>query len=129
MSSEGQYDLNEKIIRFFKHLGGKTVITIGGYNTSNSYIQNPRVFGVATKKQIMHDMEKNGVIFGKAVGTIFGSAGMLVYFAKKHKLEGTCLMWETGLLEVDANSAKAFLNVLKNLLKTNINLENIDMIK
>src|SRR5271155_3818438 len=30
MTSEGQYEVNEKIVEFFKHLGGSKIYTIGG---------------------------------------------------------------------------------------------------
>ena len=30
LSPEGQYDVNERIVEFFKMLGGRTIYTIGG---------------------------------------------------------------------------------------------------
>src|SRR5271170_6277596 len=63
-TSEGQYEVNEEIVRFFKHLGGKTIYTIGGYSAGSHYIQTPRVFGVATNKETKADLKKSGVIFG-----------------------------------------------------------------
>ena len=126
---EGQYEVNEEIVRFFKHLGGKTVYTIGGYSAGSHYIQHPRVFGVATDKGTMSELSKKGVIFGLANGAIWGSAGLIVSFAKKNKIHAACIMGETSVLEIDANAARAVLEVIKNLLGVKINLENIEKIK
>ncbi|HVA83105.1 MAG TPA: PAC2 family protein, partial [Candidatus Aquilonibacter sp.] len=128
MSSEGQYELNEKIVKFFKKVGGKTIYTIGGYNTSNQYVQNPRVFAVTTDKKMIPILKSSKIIFGQASGMIWGSAGLLLAFAKKHKLTGICIMGETGMLEVDAHAAKAVLEVLSKHLKMKINLENMEKI-
>ena len=126
---EGQYEVNEEIVKFFKDLGGKTIYTIGGYSAGSHYIQNPKVFGVATDKQTKDALSKKGVIFGQTNGAIWGSAGMIVSFAKKHGLHAACIMGETSMLEIDANAARAVLESMKNVLGVKINLENIDKIK
>ncbi len=74
-------------------------------------------------------LSKKGVIFGKTNGAIWGSAGLIVTFAKKHKLHGACIMGETSVLEIDANAARAVLEVLKGVLDIKVNLDNIDKIK
>ncbi|MDE1846104.1 MAG: proteasome assembly chaperone family protein [Candidatus Micrarchaeota archaeon] len=128
LSSEGQYEINEKIVEFFKGLGGKTIYTIGGYNTTNQYVQNPRVFAVTTDRKQIPQLKAAKIIFGQASGMIWGSAGLLLAFAKKHKLTATCIMGETGMLEVDAHAAKAVLEILVRHLKLKINLENLEKI-
>jgi uncharacterized protein (TIGR00162 family) len=129
ITTEGQYEVNEKIVRFFKHLGGKMIYTIGGYNTSQSYIQNPKVFGVATNKKIVKELSTKKIIFGQAQGMIMGSAGLILLMARKHKIDAACIMGETGFLEVDANSTKAVIEVLKNILSLDLDLTNIQKIK
>ncbi len=126
---EGQYEINEKIVKFFKSLGGKEIYTVGGYNISNQYITKPRVFGVATDKQTRTMLSKHGVVMGKASGAVWGSAGLIVAFSKKYKMHAACLMGETGLLEIDANAAKAVLEKLKEMLSLDIDLSSIDKIK
>jgi uncharacterized protein (TIGR00162 family) len=129
MSSEGQYDVNEKVVKFFKKLKGKQIYTIGGYNASNQYIQNPRVFAVTTNKGLQKALIERGVVFGQASGMIWGSAGLILAFAKKYKIDATCLMGETGLLDVDANAAKAVLEILVKHLSLKVDLANIDKIR
>jgi len=126
---EGQYEVNEKIVKFFKSIGGNLIYTIGGYSASSHYIQNPRVFGVATDRQTKDALSKKGVLFGVTNGAIWGSAGLIVEFAKKNKIHAACIMGETSVLEVDANSARAVLDKIKNIVGVKINLDNIDKIK
>ena len=131
LSPEGQYDVNERIVEFFKMLGGNTIFTIGGYNIGNNqYVRAPRVFGVATDAKMVKYLKKQGVVLPLSQGTpIWGSAGMVVAFSKKHGLNAACIMGETGMLDVDANSAKAVLQVLSRMLGLEINLNNIEKLK
>ena len=128
-SSEGQYEINERIVKFFKSMNGKAIYTIGGYNINNQYIQNPRVFGVATEKPLREKLSKNGILIGKATGAIWGSAGLIVALGKKYKIPAACLMGETGALEIDANAAKAVLEKLSAILGIEVDLSSIDKIK
>lgn len=129
ISTEGQYDVNAKIVEFFKKLGGKTIYTVGGYSPSNQYVHTPRVFAVSNNKEMIKKLKADGALLGKAYGMIFGSAGLIVGLAKKYNVEASCVMGETGLLEVDANSAKAVLNFFIKHLSLNVNLENIEKIR
>lgn len=126
---EGQYEVNEKIVRFFKSLKGKAIYTIGGYSAGQRYIPNPKVFGIATDDKTRKLLESNGIIFGKTSGAIWGSAGLIPIFAKKYHVPSACIMGETGMLEIDANAAKAVLGVLQKLLDLNISLDSINKIK
>ena len=125
----GQYEVNEKIVRFFKSLGGKTIYTIGGYSMSGQYVQKPRVFGVANNKKMREGLSKYGVQFGSVGGTIWGSAGLIPAIARRYGLDGACIMGETGMLDIDANAAKAVLEILRKVMGIDINLENIEKIK
>jgi hypothetical protein len=126
---EGQYEVDEKIVKFFKMLGGKRIYTIGGYSSGSHYIQTPKVFGVASNPDVKKELSKKGVIFGTASGAIWGAAGLIVEFAKKHKISAACVMGETSVLEIDANAARAVLEVLRDLIGVKVNLENMTKIK
>ncbi len=130
VSPEGSYDVNSAIVRFFKRLGGKEIYTIGGYSGGvNKYVPKPRALAVATSKQMMERLKKFNVIFGEAAGAIWGSAGMILGFAKEQGMEGACIMGETGMLEVDANSAKVVLEVLKEMFGLDFGFEGIEKVK
>ncbi len=129
MTTKGQYEVNGQIARFFKRIGGKEVYAIGGYSVSNHYIEKPRVFGVATDIKTIKKLSSFGILFGKASGSIFGAAGLIPLLASKQGISSACIMGETGLLEIDANAAKAVLEILNKVLDININPSNLDKIK
>ncbi len=128
-SSEGQYEINELIVKFFKKLGGKKIYAIGGYNASNKYTESPNVFGVSTDKKLKEELEKHGVKFGKITGTIWGSAGLIPAFARKYKIPAACVMGETGFLEIDASAARAVLRIMESIIGVKVDSDNLDKLK
>ncbi len=127
VTPEGQYEVNAKIVRFFKDvLHGSFIYTIGGYSESESVVNAPRVFANATSKKVISKFADSGVEFGKTKGSIWGSAGLLVAFAKMNKIDAICLMGETGFLDVDPAAAKAVLLVLSKKLGLKIDTTNLD---
>jgi uncharacterized protein len=130
VTPEGQYEVNEQIVEFFKdELDGRFIYTIGGYNIGEMVGNTPRVFGNATDKKVIQQFKNTNVIFGKSKGTIWGSAGLLIAFAKMRDLDGLCLMGETkGFLDVDASAAKAVMVQLSTILNLNINTSHFDKI-
>jgi uncharacterized protein (TIGR00162 family) len=129
LSTEGQYEVNSKIVDFFKNgLGGKLIYTIGGYSLGEAIPAKSRVFGNATSQRVIDQFKGTDVIFGKSKGIIWGSAGLIVAFAKMEGIDAVCLMGETGMFDVDASAAKAVLIELAKKLNLNINTENLDKI-
>jgi hypothetical protein len=129
ITPEGQYEVNSKIVDYFiEELDGKFVYTIGGYNIGEGMVGKPRVFGNTTGKNVIEQFKNTDVIFGKSKGAIWGSAGLIIAFAKMRKLDGICIMGETSFLEVDASAAKAVIVQLSKKLNLNINTEDLDKI-
>lgn len=129
ITSEGQYEVNSKIVDFFKNeLNGNFIYTLGGYSIGEGIEKRPRVFGNATSKEVIKEFSDTDVIFGRSKGTIWGSAGLIVVFAKMQKIDAVCLMGETNFLEVDASAAKAVIFQLAKKLNLNVNTENLDRI-
>lgn len=129
VTPEGQYDVNYKIVEFFKEkLKGKFIYTLGGYSVSRNVADAPKVYGNVTRKEVMTKFKDEGVIFGKSRGMILGSAGLIIAFAKMAKIDGICLMGETSFLDVDASAAKAVLKVLSKSLGLQINTKDFDKI-
>jgi uncharacterized protein (TIGR00162 family) len=130
LSSEGQYDVNDKIVEFFKLMGGSEIYTIGGFGTGAQYVKSPKVFGLGTDRQAVAYMKKHGITPTDSLNmAVVGSAGMIVAFARKHGIRASCILGETGALEVDANTAKAVLQALGKLLGMDIKLDDIDKLK
>ena len=130
ISPEGQYEVNSKIVDFFKErLGGNLIYTIGGYNIGESLLnERPKVFGNATSRRMIESLKNTDVIFGKSKGLIWGSAGLIIAFAKLRKMDAVCIMGETSLLEVDAGSAKAVIVQLSKILGLNVKTGDLDKI-
>ena len=129
VTPEGQYAVNQRIVDFFKNkLGGRFVYTIGGYSTAEAITGTPRVFGNATSKKVIEQFKGTKVLFGKSKGMIWGSAGLIIAFAKMRKLDGICLMGETAFVDLDAAAAKSVLLVLSERLGLTIDTQNLDKI-
>ncbi|MCL5412369.1 MAG: proteasome assembly chaperone family protein [Candidatus Marsarchaeota archaeon] len=127
VTPEGQYETNSKIVEYFaKELKGSFVYTIGGYSVGAPIAATPKVFGNVTRKEIAEQFKGQGILFGKSRGMIWGSAGLILAFAKQDKVSGICLMGETGFLEVDPAAAKSVLTVLAKKLGLKIDMTNID---
>jgi len=131
LTPEGQYEVNDKIVKFFKEkLSGNFIYTLGGYNVNGSVVAKPKVFGNANYKSVIEEFSKDGIIFGKAHTVIIGSAGLILAFAKMEKVKAICLMGESTFFDMDPAAAKAVLEFLMKKLKIQIDTSNIDaMIK
>ncbi|MEM3791470.1 MAG: PAC2 family protein [Candidatus Micrarchaeaceae archaeon] len=125
---EGYYEVSERIIRFFKRLGGREAYAIGGYGIDNKVVKNPKVYGAANDGEMINKLKKYGVIFGEQRGPIWGSVGLIVAMAKWYGIKGACILGETGLLDVDANSAKKVLNVISKILGIEIDVSDLERI-
>jgi hypothetical protein len=129
VSPEGQYEVNAKIVDFFKNgLDGKFIYTIGGYSLGEAIPAKPRVFGNASSKSVIASFKGTDVIFGKSKGIIWGSAGLIVAFAKMQKIDAVCLMGETSFLDVDASAAKSVIIQLAKRLDLSVDTANLDRI-
>ncbi|MGC8567866.1 MAG: PAC2 family protein [Candidatus Micrarchaeia archaeon] len=121
-STDGQYKINSKIIEFFKNrLSGKFVYTIGGYASGEQAPKQHKVFANATSQKVIEEFKDTGAIFNKTSGTIIGSAGMLIGFAKLNKMNGICLMGETGFnTTYDMEAAEKVISLLSKKIKIKI---------
>lgn len=111
ITSEAQYEVNGKILDYFQKLGGKQIITLGGYGTGKR-AEFPKVFGAATHKKDIENYSQHGVIFGETRGSIVGAAGLLLGLGRLRGMHGVCLMGETHGGYVDPKSAISVLECL-----------------
>ncbi len=129
VSTEGQYSVNATILNTLREkFNATTIYTIGGYNLGEQINGTPRVFGNATNKKMVEHLKEKGIIFHKSHGLIWGSAGLVVAFARMQKVDGACLMGETGMLEIDAGAAKSVIVALSKILNIKISTDNLDEI-
>ena len=113
LSSQGQYELVEKILDIVEELGVKEMFTLGGYGLGHE-IKSPKVLCATTDKHLVKAMKKYGAVFKKNEpgGGIVGASGLLLGLGKIRGMQGTCFMGETPGYLVDPKSAKAVLKIL-----------------
>jgi hypothetical protein len=127
LSSQGQYELVEKILDIAQEFGVKEIFTLGGYGLGHD-ITEPKVLCATTDKHLVKIMKKHGAIFKKNEpgGGIVGASGLLLGLGKLRGLQGTCFMGETPGYLVDPKSAKAVLNILMKITNVDINLSALE---
>ena len=127
LSSQGQYELVEKILDIAEEFGVKEMYTLGGYGLGHE-IKDPKVLCATTDKNLVKTMKKYGAIFKKNEpgGGIVGASGLLLGLGKLRGFQGTCFMGETPGYLVDPKSAKAVLNILMKITSVDINLSALE---
>jgi uncharacterized protein (TIGR00162 family) len=127
LSSQGQYELVEKILDIIEELGVKELYTLGGYGLGYE-IEEPKVLCATTEKHLVKTMKKYGAVFKKNEpgGGIVGASGLLLGLGKLRGLEGACLMGETPGYLVDPKSAKAVLKVLMKVTNIKISMSALE---
>ncbi len=124
VSNKGQYAVNQKIADFFKErLNGSFMYTIGGYASQDP--SGTKVYANATTKEVVKEFAGVGVTFGESRGMIYGSAGLLIMYAKRLGMGGICIMGETAL-NVDPNAAKNVIKILSKKLGMKIDTSDLD---
>jgi len=127
LSSQGQYELVEKILDICEEFGVKEMYTLGGYGLGHE-IEKPKVLCATTDKNLVKKMKKHGAVFKKNEpgGGIVGASGLILGLGKLRGLKGTCFMGETPGYLVDPKSAKAVLKILMSLTNVEVSLSALE---
>ena len=125
---QGHFVIGIKIIETVHDLRAKRIITLGGFSTGKLSDKNPIVYGAGTDVKIIKEFEKYNVMFKKSpIGQIIGASGILLSIAKRHDMDGVCLMGETsGILSSDPKSTEAVISVLAKYFGFKINLSKLE---
>jgi uncharacterized protein (TIGR00162 family) len=127
LSSQGQYELIDTILKISKNLGVKEIYTLGGYGLGQD-INKPKVLCATTHKNLVKEMKKHGAVFKKNEpgGGIVGASGLLLGLGKLKGFKGVCFMGETPGYLVDPNSAKAVLKIIKRITNVDVDLSALE---
>lgn len=131
ITSEGHYDIVEKILDFCERLGIKEIITLGGFAEGKA-VKQPRVIGAVNEKDLIRKYGKHGVDFEKAhpVGTVVGASGLLLGMGRLRGIDGLALLGQTMGFPVitDPKAADAVLHTLMKILGTKLDLTKLEKI-
>jgi hypothetical protein len=126
MTSQSFFSIAGSVLDFAENYKTKMVITVGGL-ALGKMSKSPRVFGAVTHKPLIKEFKRYGVNFENRGGQgIVGAAGLLLGLSQMRGIKGICLMGETQGNYVDPKAAKSVLDVLKQYMKLNIKLEDLD---
>ncbi|MCX8191332.1 MAG: PAC2 family protein, partial [Nitrososphaerales archaeon] len=120
ISSEGDYELADKVLSLVKSFGTDTVFTFGAYITG-SFTLRPKVYVTATSAELLKILEGQDVTITNE-GTITGMNGLILGLAKLRGMKGLCLLGETSGYIIDARASKTILEVFTRILKLNVDM-------
>lgn len=130
IDEESCYEFCEIVLDKFRELGGKELITLGGIGL-NDIPKKPKIYCTATDKEIIKKYKEGTNLEDKLygiVGPIVGVTGLLVGLAPKKKVSGIAILAETygHPLYLGVKGAREILKVLKQKLKLNLDLKDMD---
>jgi uncharacterized protein (TIGR00162 family) len=124
-SPEGQYELADNVLSLGQKFETQRVITMGGMAT-DKVADPPKVYVGGTEGELVKEMEAYGAV-KLAGGAITGTNGLIFGLAKPRNIPAICLLAETpGYLSLDANAAKAALQLSSKLLNVSLDLEALE---
>jgi uncharacterized protein (TIGR00162 family) len=124
-SPEGQYDLADVVLNLGQKFDARRVVTMGGMAT-DKFTEQPKVYVGGTDVELVKEMEQYGAV-KLAGGAITGTNGLIFGLAKPRKIPAICLLAETpGYLSLDANAAKAALELSFKLFGINTDLHALE---
>ena len=125
-STEGHYEIADKVLDLAEELGVNEIMTIGGYG-QGEVVDNPEVFGAVTDEELKEQYVDQGLTFDHDVDQIVGISGLLLGLGKRRGMEGVALLGETpGFLMSDPNSTENVLNCIENILEIELDYSSLD---
>ena len=124
-SPEGQYELANTVLDLAEKFQVRQVITMGGMATDN-FTDHPKVFVGGTESDLVKEVETFGAV-KLAGGSITGTNGLIFGLAKPKNIAAICLLAETpGYLSLDANAAKAAVEMFSKLLGIQVDCSTLE---
>jgi uncharacterized protein len=127
LSSQGQYEIVDRVLGLLQKHGVKEIYTLGGYGLGRM-VPKPGVLGAATDAELVKEMKKHGVAFreDEPGGGIVGASGLFLGLGALRGMRGVCLMGETSGYIVDPKSAQAVLEILAKILHVDIKFDRLE---
>ncbi len=110
----GRYDFCRKLVDFAQREGVSKIFTFAAMATNSNLHDDPRVVGVATDKDTLHQLLENDIQVLSG-GSISGMNGILLGVAAERRIPGGCLLGEIPRMLVNVPFPKASVSVLKTM--------------
>ncbi len=125
-SSEGHYEVTNKILDLADHMGIDKIYALGGYATGKHSKSKPKVVGASNSDEVLEEYREKEIDIEEDSGPILGISGLLLGLGEKRDIAGYVLLGETHGMLVDHRSAQAVLESLENLLDFEVDLSKLD---
>ncbi|MDO8427846.1 MAG: PAC2 family protein [Candidatus Diapherotrites archaeon] len=123
--NEPHFEFATQIVLMAKDLGVQEIYTLAGINIGDARMEKePEVIIAATNEKLLKEWKALNI--GKG-GLISGVAGLVLGIAKRHGIEGACLMGETNvkLIYGDHGAAKILIDLLKKKYNFKVDMNKI----
>lgn len=125
-TTEGHYEVAEKIIELVEEVDASEIITIGGYGTGD-VVEEPKVFGAVSEEDLKENYSDHGVEYDHEVGQIVGASGLILGLGREKEIPGICLLGETpGFLLSDPKATEAVLKSIEKILELDLDYSELD---
>lgn len=124
VTTEGHYEVVERVLDLAEKLGVRTIYTLGGYATGRYVEGTPRVLGIGDPGYL-EELRKRGIQVEAAAGPVVGAAGLLIGLGQFRGMNGLCLLSETHGILIDHRAAQAVLETLGAILGIKLDLTNL----
>jgi uncharacterized protein (TIGR00162 family) len=116
-SNEGHYILADFYVELAGDLGVKRIYTLGGFGVGH-LVNEPRVLGAVSRKELRPALEEAGVTFQRDEpgGGIIGAAGLMLGLSALRNIDAVCLLGETSGYLVDPMAAANVLGIVSKLI-------------
>lgn len=125
-SSEGHYEVAEKVLDFAEDMGVIKIFALGGYATGEHSRSKPKVVGASNEEDILEEYREHGIDVEEGTGPILGISGLLLGLGKKRGIRASVLLGETHGMLVDHRSAQSVLDALMNLLDFEVDMSKLE---
>jgi uncharacterized protein (TIGR00162 family) len=122
-STQGQYEVVKQILQYVKEYGCNSIVALGGYGVRGKNIDV--VYAVASDPQIIQMFGKRKVKIAQG-GSVKGIFGVILGLGKEMNLDCLGLLGATRGMYPDVRASRNIVQLLKDVYKLQINLEDMD---
>jgi len=126
LSSEGQYELSDRILKIAKEHKVKMIYTLAGY--AKGYTNGkPLVWGAVNNKDLIKILKKYNISHEREEigGSLVGASGLLLGIGIQYGIDAICLMGETSGYFIDPKSAESLVKAIAKILNIKITYNNM----